>query len=135
MCSSDLDLLGRIHKISKNNIKRAGNRSLEFFGYLPEEIQLVLGENMDENVWEKLKEQDLVPLTLRDYVPDFSEEIYTRSKAILKDSHLLESSEAGQVRFALPGDLRGNGVDDAEVADLDDDDLLPQLVSLHENNV
>ena len=36
---------------------------------------------------------------------------------------------------SLPVDLRGNGVDDAEVADLDDDDLLPQLVSLHENNV
>jgi hypothetical protein len=60
------DFLGKIHKVSKNNIKMAHPRTVELFANLPDEIKLILGEEFDLYTWEKIQKEEKIPKYLAD---------------------------------------------------------------------
>jgi len=116
------DFLGRVRKHSKNNIKIAGARSLETFGKLPFNIQMIMGEPMDSERWDLMRDQGKLPKYLEDYQLDFENARVTR-QTILDDTHLLEVGE---------GDLTGNKLEDAESPEDDlDEDIVGYLKRLH----
>jgi hypothetical protein len=83
------DILGRVRKHSKNNIKIASERTQKLFGKLPKEIQLVLGEEFNLEKFEEIKNTGIVPLYLEDIDISVDMERITRG-TLPKDTHLLE---------------------------------------------
>jgi hypothetical protein len=61
-----MDFLGRIKKLSKNNIRKAHNRTVELFGKLPDEIKLILGDELHAEKWEEIKNSGDIPEYLAD---------------------------------------------------------------------
>jgi hypothetical protein len=61
-----MDFLGRIKKLSKNNIRKAHPRTIELFGKLPDEIKLILGDELDTEKWNEIKNTGKVPEYLAD---------------------------------------------------------------------
>ena len=68
------DLLNRVKKHSKNNIKLTGDRSVQLFGSLPPHVQLILGGPMNEEIWNQLKETGQIPAYLDDITLEFQED-------------------------------------------------------------
>jgi len=87
------DILGRVRKHSKNNIKIASERTRKLFGKLPKEIQLVLGEEFNLEKFEEIKTTGIVPLYLEDIDISVDMERITRG-TLPKDTHLLERPKA-----------------------------------------
>ena len=87
------DILGRVRKHSKNNIKMASERTQKLFGKLPKEIQLVLGEEFNLEKFEEIKTTGIVPLYLEDIDISVDMERITRG-TLPKDTHLLERPKA-----------------------------------------
>ena len=107
-----IDILGRVQKHSKDNVKRAGHRSIELFGALPDELKLVLGEPMDGEIWSKLAEDKQLPEYLQHIESNLEMDRVTRG-APPKDSPALVQENTIVLE-------EGNGWDD-------DDDLLELL--------
>ena len=132
------DLLNRVKKHSKNNIKLAGDRSVQLFGSLPPHIQLIMGGPMNESIWNKIKETGKIPAYLGDIELEFQEDRKLRGY-MPRDTHLLEASDAeGDVREYLaapdshPVPLLDEVEDDA-VLDALKDNFMLSLRDLHEN--
>ncbi len=49
------DIFGKVKKHSKNNLKKASDRSLELFGQLPDDIKLILGDEFNTETWNEIK--------------------------------------------------------------------------------
>jgi hypothetical protein len=84
-----IDFLNRVHKHSKNNVKKASERSLALFGQLPGDIKLILGGEFDENVWEDIRKNEIVPEYLNDIELQNEAQILTRQR-VAEDTHVLE---------------------------------------------
>ena len=132
------DLLNRVKKHSKNNIKLAGDRSVQLFGSLPPHIQLIMGGPMNESIWNKIKETGKIPAYLDDIELEFQEDRKLRGYKP-RNTHLLEASDAeGDVREYLaapeshPVPLLDEVEDDA-VLDALKDNFMLQLKDLHNN--
>jgi hypothetical protein len=97
-----VDYLGRVTKHSKDNIKLAGSRSLEFFDGLPEKVKITLGGPLDPDHWDTLVNSGKIPDYFKNYELDFEPANITRAK-IARDTHLIETQ-----------DLAGNGLDDED---------------------
>jgi hypothetical protein len=121
-----LNILGRVSKHSKDNIKKAGDRSIRLFGKLPDKLKLVLGSPLDENLWTLFQETNTVPEYLNHFELDLVDGIKTRG-ILPDDSHVLENNEK------LP---EGNGLDDDDdIENIDEDDDLNKLRLLHEKRI
>ena len=59
-----MDFLGKVRKHSKNNIKIASNRSNFLFSSLPDDIKIVLGDEFNEELWNKIKDSGTLPAYL-----------------------------------------------------------------------
>ena len=118
------DLFGRIFKHSKNNIKRAGDRSLELFASLPSDIQAILGSPLDTEIWSTIFEDGEIPDYLENYEIDFGEDRITRQN-IPEDTHLVEQELAP-----------GNGLDDDDDIEMVlEDKFVSGLKKLHANDL
>ena len=130
------DLLNRVKKHSKNNIKLAGDRSVQLFGSLPPHIQLVMGGPMDEKIWNKIKETGTIPAYLDDIELEFQDDRKLRGYKP-HDTHLLEAGDAeGDVREYLaapelhPVPLLDD-VEDEAVLDALKDNFMDVLKEMH----
>jgi hypothetical protein len=121
------DIFGKIHRHSKNNLKKASDRSLELFGMLPDDIKLILGEEFNAEIWEKIKDDQIVPEYLADIELDQEMQMITRQKSA-EDTHVLEQDGPG------PTNTQGDLDDAALLADLEETELLDQLKTLHDEN-
>jgi hypothetical protein len=61
-----MDFMGRVKKLSKNNIRMAHPRTIELFGKLPEDIKLILGEEFSTKLWDDIKDSGNIPSYLAD---------------------------------------------------------------------
>lgn len=88
------DFLGKIFKHSKNNIRTAHKRSAFLFSKLPDNIKVVLGDEFDEDIWDKIKNTKYLPDYLNDINIDENLDRQLRSDVNLpKDTHLLEQGK------------------------------------------
>jgi hypothetical protein len=126
------DLAGRIRKQSKNNIKLASPRTIELFHLLPEEIKLIIGDTLNTERWEQIKESGIMPEYLHD-IDLFEDKPMITRGTIPLDTHLMEqTSEIEKDRLE-----RQDRIDldiDEEINNLRDtinSDTLVQLKGLH----
>ncbi len=88
------DFLGRVFKHSKNNVKIANERTKELFGILPENIKMILGEEINSQEFDEIKNEGILPEYLKDLEIMENMERITRSRGQLpEDNHLLEQSQ------------------------------------------
>jgi hypothetical protein len=115
-----MDIFGKIQKRAKNNIKICYERSIELFGALPINIQVLLGAPLNKESWDEILKSDKIPEYLK------STEIEVEPRQLRQnlgiDTHLLEW-----------GRSETNEHDDAEVGaeaelELDDTDLSDRWV-------
>jgi hypothetical protein len=117
-----MDIVGRVRKHSKNNIKMCRSRTFELFSKLPEEIKMVLGDVFDEQIWEQYKESGGVPKYLEN-TEEVHEGIQTRGM-ILNDTDLVEQNveiENNDYEFLDDGWF--------------DTEVISKINELHENNL
>ena len=87
------DLYGRIRKHSKNNIKMANPRSAFLFSNLPDEIKVVLGDELSEEIWENIKNDGALPAYLADLEIESEQPRMLRNTPIAEDTHLIEQTQ------------------------------------------
>ncbi len=122
------DFLGRVHRHSKNNLKKANERSVSLFGSLPEDIKIALGGEFTENAWNEIKNNKLVHDYLHDTEIQQEPQIVTRQRLAM-DTHALERGGPGQhdTKTALD--------DTTLINDLEETELLEHLKTLHEKTL
>jgi hypothetical protein len=122
------DFLGRVHRHSKNNLKRASERSASLFGKLPEDIKIALGGEFTENTWNEIKNDKRVHDYLLDIEIPQEPQIVTRQRLAM-DTHALEQGEPGQ------NDTMSAPEDATLINDLEETELLEHLKTLHEKTL
>jgi hypothetical protein len=132
------DLLGRIRKHSKNNVRKCNDRTENLFANLPDDVKLVLGDVMTSEKFDELKSEGKIPKYLLDIEIDFEIGPVTRG-AIPKDTHLVEESPAvhdvspiNESFATAPVDTGEEEEEDAAIDDLLSDKTLRQLGALHD---
>jgi hypothetical protein len=122
------DFLGRVHRHSKNNLKKANERSVALFGSLPEDIKIALGGEFTENTWNEIRNNKQVHDYLQDTELQHEPQIVTRQR-LATDTHALEQGGPEQIDT-------GTVLDDTTlINDLEETELLEQLKTLHENTL
>jgi hypothetical protein len=86
------DLFGRIRKHSKNNIRLMSPRSKELFSKLPTEIKMIMGDELDEEGWNKIRETGIIPLYLQDIEIQAELGRMTRGN-VPKDTHMVQNGD------------------------------------------
>jgi hypothetical protein len=122
------DFLGRVHRHSKNNLKKANERSASLFGSLPEDIKIALGGEFTENTWNEIKNDKRVHDYLQDTEIQQEPQIVTRQRLAM-DTHALEQGEPGQ------NDTMTAPEDATLINDLEETELLEHLKTLHEKTL
>jgi hypothetical protein len=122
------DFLGRVHRHSKNNLKRANERSVSLFGTLPEDIKLALGGEFNENTWNEIKNNKLVHDYLQDIEIQQEPQIVTRQRKAM-DTHALEQGGPRQ------NDTMTAPEDTTLINDLEETAILEHLKTLHEKTL
>jgi hypothetical protein len=122
------DFLGRVHRHSKNNLKKANERSVSLFGSLPEDIKITLGGEFTENTWNEIKNDKRVHDYLQDTEIQQEPQIVTRQR-LARDTHALEQGgpEQKDTMTALE--------DTSLINDLEETELLEHLKTLHEKTL
>jgi hypothetical protein len=114
------DWLGRVRKHSKNNVKKAGTRTIRMFNNLPPDVKALLGDVFNEDNWEQVFINKEIPQYFLDIPPDVEVGPVLRNQ-VTKDSHLIEQE--------LP---KGVSIKQVEEEDIDlDSELVTQLNDLH----
>jgi hypothetical protein len=114
------DWLGRVRKHSKNNVKKAGTRTIRMFNDLPPDIKALLGDVFNEDNWEQVFVNKEIPQYFLDIPPDVEVGPVLRNQ-LPKDSHLIEQE--------LP---KGVDIEQVEEEDIDfDGEIVIQLNNLH----
>jgi hypothetical protein len=114
------DWLGRVRKHSKNNVKKAGTRTVRMFNNLPPDIKVLLGDAFNEDNWEQVFVNKEIPQYFLDIPPDVEVGPVLRNQ-LPKDSHLIEQE--------LP---TGVSIEQVEEEDIDlDSEIVTQLNYLH----
>jgi len=118
-----IDLLGKVRKHSKNNVKLASPRSVELFGALPPYIQAVLGEPLNSESWNEICNYENVPQYLLTQELEFEKDQILRGR-LPKDTDLISDNK-----------LPPQKDDDEDEMDIDDllgqDEFLTVLQELH----
>jgi hypothetical protein len=122
------DFLGRVHRHSKNNLKRANERSVSLFGNLPEDIKIALGGEFNEITWNEIKNDKKVHDYLQDTEIQHEPQIVTRQR-LASDTHALEQEEPGQNNTMIAPE------DASLINDLEETELLEHLKTLHEKTL
>ncbi len=122
------DFLGRVHRHSKNNLKRANERSVALFGNLPEDIKIVLGVEFTENTWNEIRRNEQVNDYLQDIELQHEPQIVTRQR-LASDTHALEQGGPGQ------NDMEIALEDTTLINDLEETEVLEHLKALHEKTL
>jgi hypothetical protein len=117
------DFLGRVHRHSKNNLKKANERSASLFGSLPEDIKIALGGEFTENTWNEIKNDKRVHDYLQDTEIQQEPQIVTRQR-LARDTHALEQGGPGQKDTMT-----------TLINDLEETELLEHLKTLHEKTL
>jgi len=126
-----MDFLGKVRKHSKNNIKIASDRSNFLFSSLPDDIKIVLGDEFNEELWNKIKDSGTLPAYLSELEIEEEMQRVLRSKEpIATDSHLLETAPPTE---PVPENEKENLVDEEEdnLEELLNDKVVEQLNELH----
>ena len=126
-----MDFLGKVRKHSKNNIKIASNRSNFLFSSLPDDIKIVLGDEFNEELWNKIKDSGTLPAYLSELEIEEEMQRVLRSKEpIATDSHLVETAPPTAPELENEKD---NLVDEEEdnLEELLNDKVVEQLNELH----
>jgi hypothetical protein len=114
------DWLGRVRKHLKNNVKKAGTRTVRMFNNLPPDIKALLGDVFNEDNWEQVFINKEIPQYFLDIPPDVEVGPVLRNK-LPNDSHLIEQE--------LP---KGVNIEQVEEEDIDlDSEIVTQLNDLH----
>ena len=122
-----VDILGRVKKHSKNNVKTAPLRSIRLFKSLPTDIKLILGEEFGPDDFDKIKDSGVVPLYLADIEIDADTERTLRGN-LPTDTHLiLEETKEGKSSETPPLEID----DESILHELNDSTLLRQITELH----
>jgi hypothetical protein len=129
------DLFHKVRKHSKNNIKLLSLRSGELFANLPDNLKIILGEEINPELWETLKNSDILPVYLEQINTSTNMDRLMRGHVLPCDTHLLEQDAAELVQ--------GGGGDEKEdqlEAEIDnffidtlESDLVEKLNVLHTN--
>jgi hypothetical protein len=126
-----MDFLGKVRKHSKNNIKIASERSNFLFSSLPDDIKIVLGDEFNEELWNKIKDSGTLPAYLSELEIEEEMQRVLRSKEpIATDSHLLETAPP----TAPDADNEKDNLVDEEEDNLEEllnDKVVEQLNELH----
>jgi hypothetical protein len=122
------DFLGRVHRHSKNNLKKANERSVSLFGNLPEDIKIALGGEFTEKTWNEIKNNKLVHDYLQDTELQQEPQIVTRQRLDI-DTQALEQGGPGQHNTKTAPD------DTTLINDLEETELLEHLKTLHEKTL
>jgi len=77
----------------KNNIKMANPRSAFLFSKLPDEIKIVLGDKLSEDIWEKIKNDGALPACLADLEIESEQPRMLRNPPLADDTHLIEQTQ------------------------------------------
>jgi hypothetical protein len=129
-----LDLMGRMRKLSKDNIKICGPRSLELFDQFPDYIKAILGEPLTEEIWNEIEITNAIPMSLFDIELEFeSPGMTTRSMA--KDVFPLQPLSEIPVENNAPTSYEEEDDDDFDIEEaLNSNSYLDTLSYLHQNN-
>ncbi len=122
------DFLGKIHRHSKNNLRKANERSLALFGELPDDIKIVLGGEFNEKTWEEIKINENVPEYLKDTKIQHEPQIVTRQR-LAEDTHALEQDGPGHTNSEPALE------DTTLINDLEESEVLEHLKALHEKTL
>jgi hypothetical protein len=122
------DFLGKIHRHSKNNLRKANERSLALFGELPDDIKLVLGGEFNEKTWEEIQTNETVSEYLKDTEIQHEPQIVTRQR-LAEDTHAVEQDGPGQ------NDTEPALDDTTLINDLEETEVLEHLKALHEKTL
>jgi uncharacterized protein YeeX (DUF496 family) len=122
------DFLGKVHRHSKNNLKRANERSVSLFGNLPENIKIALGGEFNEKTWNEIKNDKRVHDYLKDTEIQQEPQIVTRQR-LASDTHALEEEEPGHNNTMIAPE------DASLINDLEETELLEHLRTLHEKTL
>jgi hypothetical protein len=125
------DLFGRIRKHSKNNIRLLSPRGAELFSKLPEDIKIILGDEINEKKWNEIKDTGIVPAYLADIEIEGEMGRKTRGN-ISDDSHLIETTPPQNAENNTET-LADEGEGD-EIEELFSDDLLEKLNVLYDRD-
>ncbi len=122
------DFLGRVHRHSKNNLKRANERSVALFGNLPEDIKIALGGEFTESTWNEIRKNKQVSNYLQDTELQHEPQIVTRQR-LPSDTHALEQGgpEQNDTEIALE--------DTTLINDLEETEVLEHLKALHKKTL
>ena len=120
-------------KLSKNNIRKAHDRTIELFSKLPDEIKLILGEEMNTEKWDEIKNTGKIPEYLADL--EIEGEVGRQLRSFVpipNDTHLIQPDVPLESKSSLDKAL-DNTVDlDEEVLDeLVSDKGLEMINTLH----
>jgi len=122
------DIFGRIRKHSKNNIRLMSLRGEELFSKLPDDIKVILGDEINEEKWNEIRDSGIIPAYLADIEIEGEIGRITRGN-MPDDSHLIETTPP-----ELPSKDTEALVDEAAGEDLDEllsDNVLEKLNVLH----
>jgi hypothetical protein len=122
------DFLGKIHRHSKNNLRKANKLSLALFGKLPDDIKLALGGEFTEKTWNEIQTNEKVSEYLKDTELQHEPQIVTRQR-LAKDTHALEQEGPGQ------NDTETALEDTTLINDLEETEVLEHLKALHEKTL
>jgi hypothetical protein len=123
------DLFGRVKKRSKNNIKLTNHRTLELFGQLPDDVKLVLGDVINTEVWNDIKNSNGLPAYLENIDITQQMDRLTRGRALPHDSHLIEHP-LEEMDEDVDLNTEGEFLDETLKSD-----LVEQLNTLHSNEL
>jgi hypothetical protein len=122
------DFLGRVHRHSKNNLRKANERSVALFGKLPEDIKLALGGEFTVKTWDEIQTNERVCEYLKDTELQHEPQIVTRQR-LASDTHVLEQEGPGQ-------NDTGTALEDTTlINDLEETEVLDHLKALHEKTL
>jgi hypothetical protein len=119
------DWLGRVRKHSKNNVKKAGTRTVRMFNSLPSDIKALLGDVFNEDNWEQVFVNKEIPQYFLDIPPDVEVGPVLRNH-LPKDSHLIEQELQKGINIEQ-GPLEQVEEEDIEL----DNEIVTQLNDLH----
>ncbi len=117
-----------MHRHSKNNLKKANERSVALFGSLPEDIKIALGGEFTENTWNDIRNNKQVHDYLQDTELQQEPQIVTRQRLAM-DTHALEQGGPEQNDTGIALD------DTTLINDLEETEVLEHLKALHEKTL
>ena len=128
-----IDFLGKVKKLSKNNIRKAHDRTIELFSKLPDEIKLILGEEMNTEKWDEIKNTGKIPEYLADL--EIEGEVGRQLRSFVpipNDTHLIQPDVPLESNSSLDKALDNTvNLDEEVLEELVSDKGLEMINTLH----